>query len=381
MVTMGSPIWYTIDDCNVGEFAKVVEQEVDPADFPLADRVEKGVVIYDSAHLRAETATAEGRRRALAELATVLGPGPGVLVLAGAFDTDTTDATTAAFRAIIAQEKAAGTAAGDHFAEAGSNDRVWNALEKLAIADPAVFARYYSNDMLALVAEAWLGPRYQVTSQLNQVNPGGKAQSPHRDYHLGFQSLDSAQRYPAHAHHMSPSLTLQGAVAHCDMPLETGPTYLLPHSHKYGPGYLAWHLPEFRTYAKDSSVQIPLAQGDAVFFNPALFHGAGENTSVDVQRLGNLLQISSPFGRAMEVVDRPRMVNAVYPVLLEWKRSGAGEEQLRNVIAACAEGYPFPLDLDIHQPSGSEPPSAHSDLVWQALEEEWSPEVLAGHVT
>ena len=75
--------------------------------------------------------------------------------------------------------------------------------------------------MLALICEAWLGPRYQVTSQLNQVNPGGKAQSPHLDYHLGFQTMESAQAFPRHIHQMSAMLTLQGAVAHVDMPMET----------------------------------------------------------------------------------------------------------------------------------------------------------------
>ena len=42
--------------------------------------------------------------------------------------------------------------------------------------------------MLALVSTAWLGPAYQVTSQVNVVRPGGVAQDPHRDYHLGFLS-------------------------------------------------------------------------------------------------------------------------------------------------------------------------------------------------
>ena len=38
--------------------------------------------------------------------------------------------------------------------------------------------------------------------------------------------------YPAHLHRTSPVLTLQGAVAHCDMPVESGPTMYLPHSQK-----------------------------------------------------------------------------------------------------------------------------------------------------
>jgi len=58
---------------------------------------------------------------------------------------------------------------------------VWNALEKLCVRAPDLFARYYANDLLALVCEAWLRTNYQVTSQVNRVQPGRRAQSPHRD--------------------------------------------------------------------------------------------------------------------------------------------------------------------------------------------------------
>lgn len=44
---------------------------------------------------------------------------------------------------------------------------------------------------------------------------------------------------PAHPHRMSATLTLQGAVAHCDMPLESGPTMLLPYSQHFAGGYVA----------------------------------------------------------------------------------------------------------------------------------------------
>ncbi len=44
----------------------------------------------------------------------------------------------------------------------------------------------------------------------------------HRDYHFGFFSDEGAAAFPAHVHRAAPSLTLQGAVAHCDMPVETG---------------------------------------------------------------------------------------------------------------------------------------------------------------
>ena len=373
-----TPAYYSLGDCRVADFATIVEQPVDLGDFPLADRIDQGVVVYDSRSLRSRISEAPGRLEVQAEFVRVLSEGPGVLVLSGAFGDDgVLDAATDVFRGIIEAEKAAGTAAGDHFATPGANDRVWNALEKFAVADPDAFLRYYANDMLALICEAWLGPRYQVTSQLNQVNPGGKAQSPHRDYHLGFQTMESAQAFPRHIHQMSAMLTLQGAVAHVDMPMETGPTFLIPNSQKYGPGYIASHLPEFQEYSNERAVQVPLGRGDAIFFNPALFHGAGENVSDDVRRLGNLLQISSAFGRAMESIDRARMIRAIYPSLVKWKASGASEADLQNVIAASAEGYAFPGDLDSHPPSGSEPPPAQSDLVAIALSEEWPPSRLA----
>ena len=94
--------------------------------------------------------------------------------------------------------------AGDHFAKPGANDRVWGALDKLAVADPAVFAEYYANDVIALISESWLGPDYQVTSQVNVVNPGGQAQTAHRDYHLGFMDAAAAARFPAQVHRLSP---------------------------------------------------------------------------------------------------------------------------------------------------------------------------------
>jgi ectoine hydroxylase-related dioxygenase (phytanoyl-CoA dioxygenase family) len=366
------PAWFTAADCRLADFADLVQEQVRVEDYPHAESVVDGIVVYNSASLRSRLDEADSRRRVLAEFASVLDSGPGVLLLTGAYQEGVVDAATAAFRSIIQDEKDSGTAAGDHFAAAGMNDRVWNALEKLAIADPEVYVDYYSNDMLALVCEAWLGPRYQVTSQLNQVNPGGQAQTPHRDYHLGFLSQSGAESYPAHIHRLSPGLTLQGAIAHCDMPVESGPTFLVPNSHKYEPGYIAWHLPEFQEYADQKSVQIPLRKGDALFFNPALFHGAGENRSQDIERLGNLLQISSAFGRAMETVDRQRIIDAIYPILLERKRTGGRERELRNVAAASANGYAFPIDLDVHQPTGSEPPMAQLDVVLQALDEQWS---------
>ena len=121
-------------------------------------------------------------------------------------------------------------------------------------------------------------------------------------------------------------LTLQGAVAHSDMPVESGPTMYLPYSQQYAPGYLAWRLPEFREYFAEHYVQLPLAKGDAAFFNPALFHGAGTNVSADIQRMANLLQVSSAFGRAMETVDRARVLPGRLPGAARRRAAGTPAE-------------------------------------------------------
>ncbi|WP_329446009.1 phytanoyl-CoA dioxygenase family protein [Streptomyces canus] len=368
-----SRTWLTEDDCDLDAFRLLVEQDTDPADHPSAERVEQNVPLYDSDRLRSLTATADGRREVQTELIRALLDGPGIVVLKGAFaDTDVVDRASDAFRALIEEERAAGSARGDHFAKPGANDRVWNALDKVAVRSPEVFADYYANDMLALISEAWLGPAYQVTSQVNVVNPGGAAQSVHRDYHLGFLTQERAAAYPAHVHRLSPVLTLQGAVAHCDMPVESGPTLYLPHSQKYEPGYLAWRLPQFVEYFDAHHVQLSLAKGDAAFFNPALFHAAGHNRSHAIRRMANLLQISSAFGRAMETVDREAMANALFPVLLRRKAEGVSQDWLRRVVAATAEGYPFPTNLDLDPPVDGLAPPSQADTVWQAVTEGWT---------
>jgi ectoine hydroxylase-related dioxygenase (phytanoyl-CoA dioxygenase family) len=371
------PARYVETDCRVDDLAALVDQTTDLGDYPHAADVQRDVLVYDAEALRASTRSPQGRLEVEAELVRALTDGPGVVAFTGAFpDASVVDRATVAFDEVIAAENAKG-AHNDHFAAAGANDRVWNALEKLAVRDPGTFVDYYGNDILALVSSAWLGPGYQVTSQVNVVRPGGKAQDPHRDYHLGFLSNEVAASYPAHVHLLSPVLTLQGAVAHSDMPVESGPTMYLPYSHQYAPGYLAWRLPEFRALFAERYIQLPLAKGDAVFFNPALFHGAGTNVSADVQRMANLLQVSSAFGRAMETVDRVKVSKAVYPVLRARRAAGADPASLSNAISCAAEGYPFPSNLDLDANVGGLTPLAQTALLQQALAEDWHADQVA----
>lgn len=331
----------------------VLADRTDPAAYPHADAVEQEVLVYSADGVRAAPAS---------ELVRAFAEGPGVVVVRGALDPAVVGRATVEFDAMVAEQRAAGRQVGDHFAAPGTNDRVWNALEKLAVRAPEVFVDYYASDVLALVALAWLGPGYQVTSQVNVVHPGGRAQVGHRDYHLGFLPPTEIVRYPAHVHRLSPVLTLQGAVAHADMPVASGPTLYLPHSQKYRDGYLATGLPEFAAHFERHHVQLPLAIGDAAFFNPAVIHGAGTNRTADVRRTANLLQVSSAFGRAMESVDRARICRAVFPHL------HPGHE---HAIAAAAEGYAFPTNLDRDPPVDGLAPPSQADLVRRAVAEGW----------
>jgi ectoine hydroxylase-related dioxygenase (phytanoyl-CoA dioxygenase family) len=369
-------VWIEPESCSLADFRLLVEEPF-TEQYPHSEGTELGAVIYDGPTITKHLTNETSRRLLQAEWVHILDQGPGLVVFRNAINDDDVERVSTSFNAMIDEQHQSGNQVGDHFAKPGSNDRVWNALEKLALRDPEAFVAYYGNAAIAAVSEAWLGPCYQMTSQVNVVNPGGIAQSPHRDYHLGFLSDGFAAQFPQHVHRMSPQLTLQGAVAHCDMPVETGPTLYLPHSQKYVPGYLAWRRPEFREYFDQHYVQLALQKGDAVFFNPALFHAAGTNRTTTVRRMANLLQVSSAFGRAMERVDRSAMSIALYPALLTAKHAGIESHVLRNAVAACAEGYAFPTNLDRDPPINGLAPFTQADLLNQAIGETWP----LGHFT
>jgi len=356
------------------ELVALCSQSLDRAEVPLAATVQKNVPIYDMENLRPDLAQSGARRDLMAEWARVLGQGAGVLVLRSAYaDTAPIDRATAAYERIIAREKAAGGGGADHFAAAGANDRIWNSLQKLCLEDPEGFALYFGNPVIDAVCEAWLGPFYQMTAQVNLVRPGGKAQSAHRDYHLGFQSAEVAARFPAHVHILSSVMTLQGAIAHCDMPIESGPTMLLPFSQQVPGGYMAYRRPEITAFFKEHAVQMPLQKGDALFFNPALYHAAGENVSRDINRMANLVQVSSAFGRAMEAVDRIAMCRALFPALLKLQAPGGLDPAaIAAAIGAAAEGYSFPTNLDCDPPVGGLAPETQAALMARALAEGWA---------
>ena len=367
---MTTTAYFTDESCDLEDFKALTGQSLDATAVPLADGIEKNIPIYDMARHRAILDDPAKRQTLMAEWARNMLTGSGVIVLKAAYaDTGVIDEASEIYLQIIADEKSANATAADHFAASGANDRIWNSLEKLCRAAPEVYLRYFSNTSIAAASEAWLGPNYQITAQVNLVRPGGAAQTAHRDYHLGFQTAEDCASYPAHVHDLSPVMTLQGGIAHCDMPLEAGPTKLLPFSQAYRPGYMAYRRKDFQDYSDANFVQVALEKGDAIFFSPAIFHAAGANSSADIQRMVNLLQVGSAFGRTLENIDRRAMSKQLYP---HAKASALPAADLAAAIAATAEGYPFPTNLDTDPPVGGLAPESQAQLFHRALAEDMS---------
>ena len=368
------PQHFSSGDVELDRFRAICDQTADLELYRFAESVEQNIVIYQGDIVREGITDAGVESELKAELGSCLRDGPGTFVIRSAFqDTAVIDDMTAVFMKIVADEKSSLGEVGDHF---GDNERIWNSFQKACFADPELFVEYYGNPLLALAAHAWLGPYYQITAQVNNVKPGGKAQSPHRDYHLGFQSVETAVEFPAHTHLMSQFLTLQGGIAHTDMPIESGPTLFLPFSHQYPAGYLAFHEEDFAAVFDEQKSQIPFSKGDAVFLSPALFHAAGTNLSED-HRIANLVQISSAFGRPMESVNRQAMIEKVYPILLDKiKQDIISPRTVDDIIEAVADGYSFPTNLDSDPPIGGNVPFTARQMTHQALQEHWSPQRL-----
>ena len=352
---------------DMNMFVASLSQKQQAENYPNAVDFQKHIPVYDGDQLRRLDASAKADVEA--EWIQCWQQGAGVFVVRKLFDqVAVVDAATQVFYDLLHDQNKTQHDLADHFAASGANSRLWNCLEKMAVHNAKAFIDYYKNPLLADVCSAWLGPDYQITSQVNLIHPGGAAQQPHRDYHLGFTNDEELQRYPLHVQRMSAMLTLQGAVAHIDMPIESGPTLLLPYSQRYEHGYGLYRNPEFKAYFAEHAVQMPLKKGDGMFFNPALMHGAGANTSADVERMANLLQISSAFGKAMESIDQQRMQLACYHLL---SVSKLNDEELSAVATALSDSYPFSSNMDRDAPGISLKPLSGRDLLLQAVEESW----------
>ena len=70
----------------------------------------------------------------------------------------------------------------------GTRSRSWPSRRPASFQE--YFNDYYSNEVLGHCwpSQRVPGPAYQVTSQLNIVRPGGRAQQAQHDYHLGVMT-------------------------------------------------------------------------------------------------------------------------------------------------------------------------------------------------
>ena len=165
-------------------------------------------------------------------------------------------------------------------------------------------------------------------------------------------------------------LTLQGAVAHTDMPVESGPTRLLPFSQQFEEGYMAYRQPEANRFFLERFVSLPLAKGDGLFFSPALFHAAGENETTAFSRSANLLQISSAFGKPMETIETLPLVEQCWTHLSGLYEVEGRSANVKALITAIAESYPFPTNLDTRPPAPSGmSPESEADMLVRMLQE------------
>jgi ectoine hydroxylase-related dioxygenase (phytanoyl-CoA dioxygenase family) len=126
----------------------------------------------------------------------------------------------------------------------------------------------------------------------------------------------------------------------------------MPYSQQFEKGYIAVRDARYIDYVKPKMVQLELKKGDAVFFNPATFHQPGINITDD-ERVANLLQVSSAFGRSMESCDRTGMVKSVWPVMKRWHHeitagsSNKHQGELDALIAATCSDYGYPKIFDL----------------------------------
>ena len=365
---------YSIDDTpSLSEFKSICSKTLNTDMYPLAHAFQSNIPIYDLSSFSLSDIDTIGALQD--EWYHILLSGPGVFVLKNLMPRTIIASTNAAFDSIIKSEASPGAfRKGDHFS-GGTNTRIWNSFSKHCLADPSSFQQYYSSPWLSLVSSAWLGPGYRITAQANIVRPGGSAQISHRDYHLGFQSAATCAQFPAATHHATQLLTLQGAIAHSAMPAESGPTRFLPHSQAFAPGYVAWRRADFDAFFAAHHVALPLAAGDAVFFNPGLHHAAGANATAGLDRAANLLQVSSAFGKPMEHVDSLPLVERTWDGLRrEYERDGLSAE-VKAFVAAVADGYPFPTNLDRRAPRvDGMAPESEQELLIRGLESGWTNE-------
>lgn len=228
----------------------------------------------------------------------------------------------------------------DHFS---NNLRIWNFFEKFCIQSPELFINYFKNPVFNLIFQSYMGPKYNVSSQINIVEPGSKSQIFHRDYHLGLMNYEEIKKYPLNIHKSSKNLTLQCLIAHSNINKFNGSTKLIPYSQNIENGYLDIKNDKTIKKCEENYIQLNLNVGDILFFNPAVYHAAGSNKTYH-NRIGNIIQINSAFSIPMEAYNNNLIKKIVSNSI---KRLNLSQVEINGLEEMIFDKYEYPKKLDL----------------------------------
>jgi hypothetical protein len=159
---------------------------------------------------------------------------------------------------------------------------------------------------------------------------------------MGFFSPEKCVKFPRLLQIANKTMTLQGAVAHSDMPLPSGPTRFLPFSQLSEAGYMARCRDEFQQLFQEHYVSIALEKGVGIFFNPWILHAAGNNVTTDFYRSAQLIQVNSIFGKPSEWINAVPIVHKWGEVMRDKYRKEGMSPEIKALIQAVGDGYQFP---------------------------------------
>lgn len=160
--------YLTNKDISFEEFQQlIVGRKASASSYPLASSIAEDLVpIYDCPSLRKQGLLTSNWMDSVnlplrEEFIRVLRSGPGVAIFRGAYDKfDELDESTKVLKELIEEQRAIDTK------EREENYIVCDTGKKHVLKSPKAFVDYYRNDLVALVCGAWLGPWYQMTTQV-----------------------------------------------------------------------------------------------------------------------------------------------------------------------------------------------------------------------
>ena len=225
------------------------------------------------------------------------------------------------------------------------------------------FARYYANEAIAMVCRGLAGDRLSdhLAGQLRQSRRRGAVGASRLSHGLPVRRGDRGLPRPRPPAFAGADLAGRGrALRHAgrDRP-DAVPAVLADVTRRaISPGA----SPNSSNISTGITSSCRSKKGDAAFFNPALFHAAGHNRTTrrapHRQPLADLLGLwpRDGIGRSRQNGQSALSLRCAAGLDLDARARA-------NVIAACAEGYAFPTNLDRDPPLGGLAPQTQAQLM------------------